>query len=187
MMSDKVAAAGIATLLASKVITGKDIEAPALIFPRETLISALGQLAILIGVMSLATGNLIALPSGFAHLFTSLYGVLLPLVPLFAFVEFAGFALRFFAVMLTLKGRHTALGRLVRAIDPGAAVTPGGKPVTSGGILIEHRDGLPTFTLRAPLLASTLALKIRFQRDTDSLCGDHLGALWSVCHIYFLV
>lgn len=181
VVSYQIPAFFVATLLAGKLVSGKDIKAPTLILSREALTSPFGQLAILVGVMNRSTYSRAAFSFGLTHLDSRFYAVFDTKSGLFSPVGLTKFLLSFFCVVFVLKGGRTAFGGLAN-LDSRTILALSLQPIPSAFVGIEPRRRFPDFTLVTPLQPIGKFAFVLFEGNPDTLGSNLDSAFFCLSH-----
>lgn len=150
MVSIQIAAFFIPTFLAGEFIPTKYIKTPTLIITAKSLISALTNLSVFIGMALVSFGT--AFAQDHAYFFSYLQRV--PFTFHRGFPTLSTFRQKLFSFLrmaLALKRAYSAFMGLVRPIYPCAFVTFCSKTITSAIIYVKRFSGLPLLTGCTPL------------------------------------
>jgi len=183
VMSSQVAAAIVSTLLTSKLITHKNIEAPALVITAEALIAPFGKLAVFVAVTGFALQYLLGCTQGATNLSSFLKRAWLPFSWIgLAFACFAHFTPRIWRMLLAFECRDAPLGTnplfYVTALK-----TSGIPPIMAGSVLSKVESNiLPLPAARTPLLAVFDFGKKLIKRNSGFLRCNFQCTIFGLCH-----
>jgi hypothetical protein len=183
MVGVKISAPIISTILTSKMIARKNIEAPTLVFSGESETAPLNELAILVGMMSRAAKSVIVGSPCFAHLDTRFDSVLYTQPILVALMGFRQLALGFVRVLLALKGGYATFKGCIRVFNMNAVMASGVKTIAPAAIFIEVENGLPFLALSTPLESGSDLCQIFFGGYAERFCCRFDCAISGLGHV----